>query len=187
MTNRSTTLLAGLLATLIPLAATAAPKPLTLSSAGIGKLAAGFTGGLAELRTALPGLDIREAVIKGDDNVTSPGYEVRSGSKLRFTLISQGGSIYLDSKPGLATDQHLAIGSTFEQLAAVKPGLTCQGFDVFKITVACRWKGEAVVYVFDDLKDKPRAGAELDAQLARHKIGHIRWVAKGELAVPNVK
>ncbi|CAN5362884.1 hypothetical protein BH11MYX1_BH11MYX1_37220 [soil metagenome] len=173
-----------------PALAVGGPKAtaaLVLTNEGIGKVAPGFTGGLAELRAALPGLDVREAVIKDEDGRESPGYEVHSGRELRFTLIGDKGKIYLDSKPGLKTSDGLAIGASFEQLAAIKHPHTCVGFSVFNISVVCKLSPAGLVYVFDDLKDQPQADEkQLEGQLRAHKIGHVRWVGKGDLAVPKV-
>jgi hypothetical protein len=168
-----------------PAPAPAAAGPVGLGGAGIGGVRDGFSGGLAELRAALPGMDVQEAIIDLEEGETSPGFQVRQakGRDVLFTLIAGGGSIFLEAlSPELRTADGLHVGSTFEELAAVKQRRSCKGFIAEGYRATCSLGKGSLVYEFLNLDGEPKKGKALDRQLKRQKIAVIRWVGKGTLA-----
>lgn len=172
-----------------PPAPNANGSALVLDDKGIGELREGFTGGVAELGKALPGLTV--TALGDTDNEGMGGYRVaRDGTEL-FTLTPADGDVYLKAQaPGLTTSDGLQVGSTFEELAAVKRKRECTTSDevgpdaVAAFLAVCRFEGGTIAYelAFDAEAEPAQSGPDLEKLLAGKKVTAIKWKTSAKLS-----
>jgi hypothetical protein len=176
-----------------PDAAAAATAPAAgaiprLEEDGIGGFKTGFTGGLAELKAALPGLDIKEAWLAIGEGEQVEGYEIKQADELLFTLLPDAnGTVMLETtSPKIVTADNLHTGSKYEELAAVARPRKCEGINAEGYFGVCTIGDDPIVYELALDKEPPRNKAKLEKALAGKLIETIRWSTEAKLAVPKL-
>jgi hypothetical protein len=167
--------------------ATTATVP-KLENGGIGGFKTGFSGGLAELKAALPGLDIKEAWLPIGEGEQVEGYEVRKGDDVLFTLVPDAnGTVLLETtNDAVVTADGIHTGSKFEELAAVAKPRKCEGINAEGFFGVCTLGSDSIIYEIALDNEPPKNKAKLDKALAGKLVETIRWQTQAKLAVPKL-